>query len=246
MYIEKILNATSLSEMISEIEEFCKASYSFEDDEICLQLKNEVAEKDTDMHSLLSAYLCVCEDKDEVVEALYDFVSNCSGFEETADDDTVQVTKEEFEEVLNDCEEKCMLKSCIEKEHTIITSEADMTNRYREFAMRIRNNYVCDILPKIDKTVEPKKYIAEELGSILYDVLKGKFEKNYVRHELERYIPAVRADGSDTRTLFKKHFYDVVLYQERKLGIYTEIDDHIQRVFSLEYFKRIVGEYLRE
>lgn len=246
MYIEKILNATSLSEMISEIEEFCKASYSFDDDEICLKLKNEVAEKDTDMHSLLSAYLCVCEDKDEVVEALYDFVSNCSGFEETADDDTAQVTKEEFEEVLNECEEKCMLKSCIEKEHTIITAEADMTNRYREFAMRIKNNYVCDILPKIDKTVELKKYIAEELGSILYDVLKDKFEKSYIRHEMERYIPAVRTDGSDTRTLFKKHFYDVVLYQERKPGIYTEIDDHIQRVFSVEYFKRMIKSYLKE
>ena len=84
-----------------------------------------------------------------------------------------------------------------------------MTNRYREFAMRIKNNYVCDILPKIDKTVEPKQYIAEELGSILYDVLKDKFEKSYIRREMERYISAVRTDGSDTRTLFKKHFYDV-------------------------------------
>lgn len=245
MYIEKILNATSLSKMISEIKEFCKASYSF-DDEICLQLKNGVAEKESDIHSLLSAYLCVCEDKDEVVEALYDFASNCSGFEETENEDTIQVTKEEFEEVLNDCEEKCMLKSCIEKEHTIITTEANMTNMYREFAMRIKNNYVCDVLPRIGKTVKPKQYIAEELGSILYDILKEKLDKNYVRYEMERYIPAARTDGSDTRSLFKKYFYDVVLYRKHKPGIHTESDDLFKKVFVVEYFKRIIREYLRE
>ncbi len=247
MCTEKILNATSLSEILSAIEEFCKESYKFEDDEICIRLKNEVDEKyESDIHSLLSAYLCVCEDKDEVIDALYEFVSNCSGFEKTTEENTMQVTKQEFEEVLDECEEKCAVKSCIERENTIILTEADMENKYREFSMRIRNNSICEILPKIDKSFDHKQYIAEELGLILYDVLRTKMDKEYLRHEMERYIPDTRNDERDIRTLFKLYFYDVVLYHERKPGIYTVIDEHIKRVYVLGFFRRIIIEYLSE
>ena len=40
--------------------------------------------------------------------------------------------------------------------------------------------------------------------------------------------------------------HQVVLYKERKPGIYLEIDDHMRRIFVLEFFKRIIREYLEK
>lgn len=247
MSVEKILNAVCLSEMISEIENFCRESYFFEDDEICIRLKNQVAKKEkSDIHSLLSAYLCVCDCKGEVIDALYDFMANCFGFEEVTSGDTVQVTKKEFERILEECEGKCMIKSCIENENTIIAAETGMINKCREFSMRIRNNYICEFLPKINKEIEPKIFIAEELGAMLYDVLKKKMGNEYLRCEMKRYIPDIITDERDTRTLFRKYFCEVVLYQERKPGIYTKIDNHFKRAFIMEYFKRMIQQYIRK
>lgn len=42
---------------------------------------------------MLSAYMSAAEDGEEIIEALYEFVSNCKGFTEADDDMTQQVTK---------------------------------------------------------------------------------------------------------------------------------------------------------
>ena len=101
---------------------------------------------------------------------------------------TQQVTKEEFEEVLNECEDKCAIMSCIEENHTINVAEVAMYNRYREFGLRIKNNAINLFLPKIDINTDTKKFIGEELGIILYKVLSEEFTPDYIRHEMNRYI----------------------------------------------------------
>lgn len=173
-------------------------------------------------------------------------MSNCKGFVEPDEDLTQQVTKEEFEEVLNECEDKCAIMSCIEENHTINVAEVAMYNRYREFGLRIKNNAINLFLPKIDINTDTKKFIGEELGIILYKVLSEEFTPDYIRHEMNRYIGESRNREESTKELFKEYFYQVVLYKERKPGIYLEIDDHMRRIFVLEFFKRIIREYIEK
>ena len=95
---------------------------------------------------------------------------------------------------------------------------------------------------EINKNI--REYIAEELGLILYKVLKTKFDEEFIQHELYRYIPDTRREELRTKQLFVKYFYQVILYQERKPGIYTKFDDHMRRVIILEFYKRIITAYL--
>lgn len=245
--IERIVNATGLLELLNEIDAFCEESYMREDDTECMELVKMVKSKeDSDIHVLLGSYLSICEDGDEVIESLYEFANNCKGFVEADEDTTKQVTKEEFEAVLSDCEGKCGIVSCIEKEHTLKMVEIPMLNKYRKFGMKFEGNEITLILPKIDINIDTKQYIAEELGTILYDVLKSKISPEILLHELNRYIPETRESKDTVKQLFREYFYSVVLYKERKPGIYPRFDAHMKQMLDMEYYKRIIVRYLKE
>ena len=240
-----ILESKTLAELIDAIDDFCRYSIIRDNDDEVMQLRDQINEiTDNDYIVMLSAYMCTAEDGDEIIEALYEFVSNCKGFVDVDEEMTQQVTKEEFEEVLSECEDKCALVSCIEESHTINVAEVPMYNKYREFGLRFKNNAINLFLPKIDINTDTKKFIGEELGIILYKLLSEKFTPEYLRHEMNRYIGESRNREEPTKELFKEYFYQVVLYKERKPGIYLEIDDHMRRIFVLEFFKRIIREYL--
>ena len=134
--------------------------------------------------------------------------------------------------------------SCIEDSHIINVAEVPMYNQFREFGLRIKNNAINLFLPKIELNKNVREYIAEELALILYNVLKTKLDEEFIQHELYRYIPDARREKLKTKQLFVKYFYQVLLYQERKPGIYTEFDDHMRRVIILEFYKRIIAAYL--
>lgn len=243
--IERIVNATGLSEMLNEIDAFCEELYMREDDTECMELVKMVKSKeDSDIHVLLDSYLSICEDGDEVIESLYEFVGNCKGFVEADEDTTKQVTKDEFETVLSECEGKCGIQSGIEKEYVLKMAEVPMAQQYREFAMKFKDNDILLFLPRIDINIDTKQYIAEELGAILYDVLKTKIPPEILMHELNRYIPETRNSKESARQLFRKYFYSVVQYKERKPGIYPSFDVHMKQVLDMEFFKRIIQVYL--
>ena len=109
MLIEKIVHDTTIFDLVNDINAFCIEYCIRENDDKCLELKAAVDEaKGSDDHLLLlSSYLSVAEDGDEIIEALYEFVSNCKGFCEPGEETTVQITKEDVNEVLDDCESKC-------------------------------------------------------------------------------------------------------------------------------------------
>ena len=134
--------------------------------------------------------------------------------------------------------------SCIEDSHIINVAEVPMYNQFREFGLRIKNNAINLFLPKIELNKNVREYIAEELALILHNVLKTKLDEEFIQHELYRYIPDARREELKTKQLFVKYFYQVLLYQERKPGIYTEFDDHMRRVIILEFYKRIIAAYL--
>ena len=157
---------------------------------------------------------------------------------------TGKITKEELETVLAECEDKCALISCIEDSHMLNVAEVPMYNQYKEFALRFKDNAINLFLPRIEINKNIREYIAEELGLILYKVLKTKFDEEFIQHELYRYIPDARKEELRTKQLFVKYFYQVILYQERKPGIYTKFDDHMRRVIILEFYKRIITAYL--
>lgn len=134
--------------------------------------------------------------------------------------------------------------SCIEDSHVINVAEVPMYNQYREFALKIKNNTFNLFLPKIEINKNVREYISEELALILYNVLKTKLNEDFIRLELCRYIPDARNEELRTKQLFIKYFYQVILYKERKPGIYTEFDDHMRRVIVLEFYRRIIATYL--
>lgn len=247
MTIEKIIKSTDLLELLNALEDFCRESYLREDDTECMQLK-ECAENNADNEyiMLLSSYLMACEDGDEVIQALYEFVGNCKGFAEVDKEMTQQVTKAEFETILDECEDKCGLKSCIEKEHTLKTVETEYYNRYREFALRFKGNTINLILPRIDINTDIKKYMADDLGAMLYGVLKTKLSPEYIQQEMERYIPTARSSKKATRELFKEYIYEVIIHKERKPEIYSKYDEQTRRIIIVEFFKKIIRQYLKE
>lgn len=248
MTISKIINSKSLQELLDATEEFCKKAIIRDTDEICMELKERLESSvDNDYLTILSSYMVAAEDGDEVIEAIYEFAANCKGFVEADEEMTQQVTKEEFETVLAECEDKCALMSCIEDSHELNIAEIPMYNQYREFGLKFKNSAINLFLPKIDVNKNIREYISEELGLILYNVLAKRLDVDFIRHEMKRYIPETRnEEGITIRQLFKKYFHQVVLYQERKPGIYTEFDDHMRRVIILEFFKRIIAAYLHK
>ena len=80
MNINNILKADNISELLDAIDNFCRNAVTASDNDICMSLKEEVSASDKDILGILGAYLCACEDGDEVIEALYEFSGNCSGF----------------------------------------------------------------------------------------------------------------------------------------------------------------------
>lgn len=247
MLIRKIAECSSLKELLELLDEFCVQAYLRDDDSECFQLKDTLEKADgNDLSVLLSAYLCACEDGDEIVGAIREFMDNCQGFIEADEEITQQVTKAEFETILDECEDKCAVRACIEKEHKLNVAEINMYSKNDEMCLKIKGNHINLLLPRIDLNIEPKQYIAGQLGTILYDTLETKLAPEYIRQEISRYIPEVRKAEESTRQLFKKYFYDVVLHQERKPGIYPYFDRHMKRVIVVEFFKRMITLYLRE
>ena len=246
MSIERIIESKTLFELLDALNDFCIDSFSRDDDSECMALKEAVGNTNNEYLVLLSSYLCVCEDGDEVIEALYEFISNCEGFAEADKEMTQQITKEEFETILDECEDKCGIKECIESEHALNIAEVDAVNRYDELNFRIRNNYVNLFLPRIDINTDKRQFISEQLGLMLYDVVKTKIPPEEIKHEISKYILEARTSDKTARQLFKEYFYNVVQYQERKPGIYTEFDEHMKRVIILEFFRNIIIKYLRE
>jgi len=45
--------------------------------------------------------------------------------------------------------------------------------------------------------------------------------------------------------MFVDYFYDVLKYKDRKPGIYTHFDKHMERVMILEFYRRIIKEYFK-
>lgn len=244
MTINNILDSRTLKELLDATEEFCKKAIIRDNDDVCIELREKlVSSENNEYLVILASYMSAAEDGDEIIEALYEFAANCKGFVEADEETTQQVTKEEFETVLTECEDKCALISCIEDSHVLNVAEVPMYNQYREFALRFKNDAINLFLPRIDINKNIREYIAEELGIMLYNVLAKKLDVDFIRHEMNRYIPETRNEEMTVKQLFKKYFYQVVLYQERKPRIYTEFDDHMRRVIILEFYKRIITAY---
>lgn len=246
MNINSILNSDSISELLDAIDNFCRNAVTENDNDICMSLKEEVSASDKDILGILGAYLCACEDGDEVIEALYEFSGNCSGFAVCDNEETKQITKTEFKGVLDECADKCMLLTCIEEEHKLKTAEIEAYNSFENFGVRFKNENICVLLPRIDISADVKKYISDTIGEILYGVIEKRIKPETIRAEMNRYIPGARNDSRNTKELFKKYLYDVVVHKDRKPGIYLEFDDHMRQLFSIEFYKRLIVQYLRE
>lgn len=237
-----------MSELLGAIDEFCKNLYLQDDaEEQCSKLKNEIADcSDNDNIVLLSAYLSSAEGADEVAEALYEFASICGSYSEANEEMTQQISKAEFEAILGECEDKCMLETCIENEYEIKAAEIPAYIECREHDVRFKGNSICVLLPRTDINTDTKKYISDMFGGILYKIVETKIKPEEIRYEMNRYIPATRNSEESTKRLFKKYFYDVVIHKDRKPGIYLEFDDRMRQLFSIEFFKRLIVRYLRE
>lgn len=246
MAISNIINAKSLSELLDAADEFCKNALLRDNDVECMELKEKLEDAtENDYLTILSSYMVVAEDGDEVIEALYEFVSNCRMFVEADEEEAVQISKEEFEAVLDECESKCEVLSCIEAEGALNIAELPMLSRSIEICVRDKNDVINVFLPRVNIQEDKEKYIANIVGTTLYRVVSKKFDADYIKHEINRYIPTSRTDERSAKEMFVDYFYDVLKYKDRKPGIYTQFDKHMERVMILEFYRRIIKEYFK-
>lgn len=246
MTISNILNARSLSELLDAADEFCKNALLRDNDDECMELKAKLEETTgNDYLTILSSYMIVAEDGDEVVEALYEFVSNCRMFIEPSEEETEQIGKDKFEAILSECESKCEVLSCIEAESTINIAEIPMISRSVELCIKEKNEVINIFLPRCNALEDKEKYISNIIGTTLYKVISKKFDAEYIQNEINRYIPTSRIEERSAREMFVDYFYDVLKYNERKPGIYTHFDKHMERVMILEFYRRIIKEYFK-
>lgn len=208
MNIQKIIKSDNLLSLVDAINDFCKAFILRDNDNECFELKEMVeSAADNDNLMLLSSYFFGCEDGDEIVEALYEFVSNCKGFVEADKEMTQQITKDEIEAVLDECESKCGLKSCIETEHSLRIAETECYSQCREFNLRFKENNINLILPRVNINTDMKKYISEDLGNILFCVLKTRIESEYI----EKRNAQIHTGNKEIGQVCKTKFYKVFL-----------------------------------
>lgn len=243
MGINKIMESTSIKELLSAIADFCLDASVRDDDTECIELKEAVLASDTDILSILASYLCVCEDGDEIIDALSEFADNCKSFVKCKDEDAVRATKEEFETVLNECEEKCDVKSCIEHRHELKIAEVIEKNRFIQHHVRMKNDAANVFLPYLHNIEDKTKYISDIIARVLFFVINKHIKKDDIREVMNHIIPECRDTRRGTMDLFISYFYDVVKYKERKPGIYTEFDSHMNQVIVMEFYKRIIQIY---
>lgn len=243
MNIDNILNSKSLSELLDAAEIFCKNAVMRDDDSECMELKEKLEQvADNDYLTMLSAYMSAAENGDEVVDAIYEFVGNCRTFTEADKENTKQITKDEFEAILDECEDKCGIESYMEIEgYTLKIAEVPMIQKCQANLMKFKGNDILLYLPMVDKNIDTKQYIAEEIGGMLYETVIRKLKQDIVLQELHRYIPKTRKSSEPPKQLFRKYFYSVVKYKERKPGIYTEFDEHMKQVLDMEFYRRIMA-----
>lgn len=159
---------------------------------------------------------------------------------------TRQITKAEFEVILDECEDEYMLETCIENKYEIKTAEISAYSECREHDVKFKENKICVLLPRIDINTDTKKYMSDTIGGIIYKIVETKIRPEVMRYEINIYISATRNSEESTKKLFKKYFYDVVIHKDRKLGIYLKFDDHMRLLFSIEFFKKLIVQYIRE
>ena len=245
MAIRNILNAKSLLDLLDAAEGFCKNAIMRDDDNECMELKEKLEQvTDNDYLTILSSYMSVAEDGDEVIEAIYEFVANCRTFVEPEADMAEQITKEEFEGVLDHCEEVCAVKTCIETEHRINAAEIPMLCLHNKFAKSEKNNAFNIFLPMIKNPDEKQKYISDMIADMFFGSIIGVLGEEYVLKEMKRYIPQSRNSDKSVKELFRDYFCYVVKYKERKPGIYTEFDEHMKGVIITAFYTRMSQEYL--
>ena len=61
-------------------------------------------------------------------------------------------------------------------------------------------------------------YIANLIGTTLYRVISKKFDADYIKQEINRYIPTSRIVERSAKEMFVDYFYDVLKYKDRKPG----------------------------
>ncbi len=243
MTINKILSAESIKDVLCAIDEFCQEQLARENDETCLRLKEEILESDKDILCILGSYLCVCEDGEEIIDALYEFSGNCKGFIEADEETTTQITKEEFEAVLDECEEKCEIKDCVEFVHKLNVAEVNAVNRYAQHLVRMKPDTINVFLPCVHNIIDKTRCISDILGRVLFFVVNKHVNKNEIRNIMDQMIPECKDSKRGTMDLFIEYFYEVVKYKDRKPGIYTKFDSHMKQVIVVEFYKRLIKIY---
>lgn len=245
MTTRDILKAESLAELLNAIDDFCKEAIVRDNDDVCMELRERLDCADgNDYFIILSSYMAAADNGDEVVDALCEFAANCRTFEEPEDSTAEQMTKEEFEAVLDECETKCAAVSCIETEYSINIAEIPMQQKRIGNTLVKKNKAYNILLPKLCVHEDRETYISNLIGTMIYEVINVKLSPRYILQEIHRYIPESREYNKSVKGLFCMYFRRVLRYKSRKPGIYTHFDEHMQNVIVMEFYKRVIQAYI--
>ena len=98
-----------------------------------------------------------------------------------------QMTKEEFEAVLDECETKCAAVSCIETEYGINIAEIPMQQKKIENTLVKKNKAYNILLPKLCVHEDRETYISNLIGTMLYEVIIPQTFKKSI-HEIYNFL----------------------------------------------------------
>lgn len=188
--------------------------------------------------------MAAADNGDEVVDAMCEFAANCRTFEEPKNSTAEQVTKEEFEAVLDECETKCVAVSCIETEYRINIAEIPIQQKKIENTLVKKNITFNVLLPKLCVHDNKETYISNLIGAMLYEVISAKFSPQYILQEIHRYIPESRKYNKSVKELLCMYFRRVLRCKSRKPGIYTHFDEHMQNVIVMGFYNRVIQVYI--
>lgn len=62
---------------------------------------------------------------------------------------------------MDECEDECMLETCIENKYEIKTAEISAYSECREHDVRFKENNICVLLSRIYINTDTKKYISD-------------------------------------------------------------------------------------
>lgn len=238
-YIERILNAKTIPGLNRTVSNFWLEFCEREGDGILLSLLKALENKtDSSLHRWLYSYLPPCNDGEEFMDTLIMFETDCEAFHNVKKEETIQISKKEFINIVEDCNEFCEIKPLLSEVYDLNIIETDKGVNSQENCYLIIDKTLNIFLPRVPVDTNIKKYIGEILGLLLYELEVQKSGCFRVCKNLGYNSKKIRKSNLTTQELYKICFYEMFIADDNKAEYFIpekdagEVANHLRVIVS--------------